>query len=226
MGLYHFNRLPFGVASAPAIFRRTMETLLHGLRGVSIYLDDILITGATVVSTWRIWKEFWNAWLKHGYVSTKISAPLINGKRPIAFMSRTLKRNIHSWKRRACYRLCSHEVSYMVNPLPLVLTTNHYYFSWGIPVMASLRIQWWALTLSAYQYIISYKSRKTLQHADAFIWLPLVVTCDHDGLPGDVVHLMDHLSTTPISCANGLTGTQFFLKLNAMSCKVSFHWAG
>ena len=48
MGLYHFNRLPFGVASAPAIFQCTMETLLRGLRGVSIYLDDILISGTTV----------------------------------------------------------------------------------------------------------------------------------------------------------------------------------
>ena len=57
MGLYHFNHLPFGVASAPAIFQHTMEMLLLGLRGVSIYLDDILITGATVASTWGIWKE-------------------------------------------------------------------------------------------------------------------------------------------------------------------------
>ena len=47
MGLYRFNRFPFRVASAPAIFQRTMETLLRGLPGVAMYLDDILITGAT-----------------------------------------------------------------------------------------------------------------------------------------------------------------------------------
>ena len=47
-GLFQYNRLPFGIASAPAIFQRTMETLLRGQAGVSVYVDDILVTGATV----------------------------------------------------------------------------------------------------------------------------------------------------------------------------------
>ena len=44
-GLFRYNRLPFGVASAPSIFQRTMENLLHGIPHVSVYIDDILITG-------------------------------------------------------------------------------------------------------------------------------------------------------------------------------------
>ena len=46
-GLYKYNRLPFGVASAPAIFQRTMETLLRDVGNVCVYIDDILVCGST-----------------------------------------------------------------------------------------------------------------------------------------------------------------------------------
>ena len=45
-GLYRYNRLPFGVASAPAIFQRTMEGLLGDIPNVHVYLDDILVSGS------------------------------------------------------------------------------------------------------------------------------------------------------------------------------------
>lgn len=47
-GLYRYNRLPFGVSSAPSIFQWTMENLLQGIRGMSVYIDNILITGPTL----------------------------------------------------------------------------------------------------------------------------------------------------------------------------------
>ena len=46
-GLFQYNRLPFGVSSAPAVFQRTMENLLKNIPGVCVYLDDDLITGKT-----------------------------------------------------------------------------------------------------------------------------------------------------------------------------------
>ena len=46
-GLYRYNRLPFGVTSSPAIFQRTMESILRGIPKVCVYIDDILVTGET-----------------------------------------------------------------------------------------------------------------------------------------------------------------------------------
>lgn len=43
-GLFKFTRLVFGLASAPAIFQRTMECILGGLEGTLLFLDDILIS--------------------------------------------------------------------------------------------------------------------------------------------------------------------------------------
>ena len=46
-GLYEYTRLPFGVASAPSVFQKMMDTILQGMDGVICYLDDILVSGRT-----------------------------------------------------------------------------------------------------------------------------------------------------------------------------------
>ncbi|KAK9681283.1 Reverse transcriptase (RNA-dependent DNA polymerase) [Popillia japonica] len=45
-GLYQANRLLYGVASAPAIWQREIEKILQRIPGVSVFLDDIKITGS------------------------------------------------------------------------------------------------------------------------------------------------------------------------------------
>ena len=44
-GLYRVNRLPYGVASAPAIFQQIMDQILPKLPHVVCFIDDILVTG-------------------------------------------------------------------------------------------------------------------------------------------------------------------------------------
>lgn len=46
--LFRATSLQFGVSTAVAIFQRYMDTLLSGITGVQMYLDDILITGRTL----------------------------------------------------------------------------------------------------------------------------------------------------------------------------------
>ena len=46
-GLRQYTRLPFGVASAAAIFQRVIESVLQGIPSTATYQDDILIGGRT-----------------------------------------------------------------------------------------------------------------------------------------------------------------------------------
>ena len=45
--LFRYTRLPFGIASTPTIFQRTMNTILQGLPHVQCYIDNIIITGSS-----------------------------------------------------------------------------------------------------------------------------------------------------------------------------------
>ena len=336
-GLFRHNRLPFGVASAPAIFQRTMETLLRGLHGVSNYIDDILVTGSTLeehlqnldavltrleearlrlnlkkcsflqpslvylghkidatgrhptdekitaikeaptprnVTELRSFLgiiSYYSKFLpnmssrlaplyallqknKHWSWSSKETAafqmaknalqteavlvhfdpakPLIlacdasqygigavlshkmdNGdERPIAYVSRTL----NSAEKR--YSQLEKEALAIVSGVKkfhnylygrhFTIESDHqplaylFHEAKGIPQMASARIQRWALTLAAYDYSIGYKAGKMLCNADALSRLPQPVTTNSDGMPAELLHLVDHLDSTCTSAAN------------------------
>ena len=68
----------------------------------------------------------------------------------------------------------------------------------GIPSQAAPRIQRWALTLSSYEYEISYKAGQTNGNADGLSRLPLPVMPDSVPLPGETILLMEHLEGTPV----------------------------
>ena len=45
IGLFQYNRLAYGIASAPAIFQRVASELVSDIPHTAGYLDDIIITG-------------------------------------------------------------------------------------------------------------------------------------------------------------------------------------
>ncbi|XP_046595336.1 uncharacterized protein LOC124294411 [Neodiprion lecontei] len=48
IGLFKYHRLPYGVATGPGSFQRVMTSLLLGIPGTIVFIDDILITAATL----------------------------------------------------------------------------------------------------------------------------------------------------------------------------------
>ena len=46
-GQYIYKRMPFGLCNAPASFQKAVRKIIEGLKGVTNYLDDILIYSTT-----------------------------------------------------------------------------------------------------------------------------------------------------------------------------------
>ena len=53
-GLYRYNRLCFGLSSAPAIFQGIIEQILRPVKGVQPHLDDIALKGANLDDHFRV----------------------------------------------------------------------------------------------------------------------------------------------------------------------------
>ena len=132
-------------------------------------------------------------------------------EKPIAFTSRTLspaERNysqiekealaiVFAVKRFHQYLYGSHFTLYSDHkPLERLLNESH-----QIPVMASARIQRWALTLAAYRYTIKHRPGTRMGNADALSRLPLPETITSVPVPGDLIHLVHHLADSIITAA-------------------------
>ena len=72
----------------------------------------------------------------------------------------------------------------------------------AVPLMASARIQWWALTLSAYTYTIQYKAGKDHANADELSRLPLEDAPIEVPKPTETILLMGHLTASSVSATH------------------------
>ena len=86
-GLFQYNVMPFGLASAPATFMRLMPIVFSGMlyNSCLVYLDDIIIFGQTFIEHNQrlesVWKRLHNANLK--LKPSKCSF----GKKSVAFLA-------------------------------------------------------------------------------------------------------------------------------------------
>ena len=136
-------------------------------------------------------------------------------EKPIAYASRTLtaaEKNYSQLEKEALAVV--YAVGKFHNYLygrQFVIESDHQPLSYifsnskAISPTASSRIKRWALTF--YSYTIKHKPGKNLGNADALSHLPQKDTTDSDCIPGDLVHLLNHLETTTVSSSHIRRGT-------------------
>jgi len=56
-GLYQYNRMPFGLCNAPAKFQQAVEVMFGDIKGVTAYLDDILIYTETFAEHMQLLRQ-------------------------------------------------------------------------------------------------------------------------------------------------------------------------
>ena len=58
--------MPFGIASAPTLFQKTMDSVLQGIKHVVCYIDDILVQAVMRVKHLRNLEQVFNRLKEHG----------------------------------------------------------------------------------------------------------------------------------------------------------------
>jgi hypothetical protein len=211
-GLFKYKRLPFGIASSPGIFQRTMDTLLEGIPGVCTYIDDILVTGKDEASARLTLGKVLDRLLKAGirikrdkcvffaevieYLGHKIDR---NGLRPLPDKIRAVTdapRPVNVDQLRSYLGLLNHYAKFIKNlstvlaPLYSLLKKNKV-FEWG-PSQESAFVKSKSL-LTSETLLVHYDSSKSL-----------VLCCDASpyGLGAVLSHVMPDGVERPIAYAS------------------------
>lgn len=68
MGLYEYNRMPFGLYNAPASFQRLMQTIFREdlLQILLVYLDNIIVYSDSIADHLRRLEQVFQKLREHG----------------------------------------------------------------------------------------------------------------------------------------------------------------
>ena len=94
-----------------------------------------------------------------------------------------------------------------------------------VPVMASSRVQRWALTLSAYDYTMQYHPGSKMTNADALSRAPIPESPSIVPDPGDLVFLINHLSRAIVTADQIKLWTETDPLLSKVYCLVQQGWS-
>ena len=90
-GLYEFNVMPFGLCNAPATFQRYMNSVLSGIPGVVVYIDDLLVFGRTWLEHVSILRLVFER-LRHHHLKLK-EEKCCFGRPSVSFLGHVVSKN-------------------------------------------------------------------------------------------------------------------------------------
>ncbi|PFX20902.1 Retrovirus-related Pol polyprotein from transposon 17.6 [Stylophora pistillata] len=190
--LHKYNRLVFGITSAPAIWQRTIDQVLEGTSGTSCILDDMIITGKSDEEHLANLEEVLRRLQFHGLRANKakcigaVLSHVINDgtERPIAFASKTITKTEQKYAqidKEALSIIWGVKKFHMyMFGRPFTICTYHqpltsiFHPRKSIRVVTATHLQRYALFLAGYDYSIQYKNTKFHSNADGLSRLPLV----------------------------------------------------
>ncbi|XP_014673257.1 PREDICTED: uncharacterized protein K02A2.6-like [Priapulus caudatus] len=220
-GLFVYSRLAFGISSAPAIFQRVIENLLAGIPRTAVYLDDILVSGAS--------KEKHQANLEE-VLQRLAETGLRLRKNKCCFGMTSVQYLGHQISKDGLATLDNRVIAIVAAPKPKDVKQVRAFLAYGVGAVLAhviagdehpvcyhsrtlqpaeknyaqvekeaLAMMRWALILQGYDYELVYRPGPSIANADALSRLPLPQTIEIP-VPPSVVNLMQHLEGCPVTC--------------------------
>jgi transposase InsO family protein len=218
-GLYGPTRLLFGVASAPALFQKTMDMILQGMEGVICYIDDILVTRATTDEHLQRLKGVLQRLQEHG---------LRLKKNKCSFLQKSVEYLGHRVDAEGVHPLEDKVAAILKAPIPRNVSELRsfmgllYYYGKFIPNLADLlhplnqllqagkRWKWTSACNEAFQKAKEkLVTAPVLMHFDANLPLRLAGDASSYGIEAVISHVLPDGTERPIAFASRtLTGAE------------------
>ncbi|CAB4008568.1 Retrovirus-related Pol poly [Paramuricea clavata] len=233
--LFQYNRLVFGVASAPAVWQQAMDQILEGIPHVQCILDDMIISGTTDQEHLDNLEEVFSRLSKHslrtnsskceffkegiefcGHEISKLGLhksqqkvnAVINAPRPgnVSQIDKEALALVWGVQKFHTYIFARH-FTLLTDHKPLTAIFSP---TKAIQATTAARLQRYALFLSGFDYEIVHRSSTQHCNADGLSRLPLATTEDEENQFVDSVEAfhVSQFSMLHVTCQHVRKATQ------------------